>query len=82
MQVNTAGRDAAISPGSSDSLADFAGTYATHLLPAEQKEQVTQGCEITIKVNAQGGSPPIYIFHSSRSPAHARGDFCQGKRLE
>ncbi|CAL5220251.1 g2231 [Coccomyxa viridis] len=53
-KVNTAGRDAAISPGSSDSLADFAGTYATHLLPAEQKEQVTQGCEITIKVNAQG----------------------------
>ena len=53
-QVNTAGRDAAISPGSADSLADFAGTYATHLLPAENKEQVTQGCEITIKVNAQG----------------------------
>ena len=57
MQVNTAGRYAAVSPGSSDSLADFAGTYATHLLPAEQKEQVTQGCEITIKVNAQGGFP-------------------------
>ena len=71
MQVNTAGRDAAISPGCSDSLADFAGTYATHLLPAEQKEQVTQGCEITIKVNAQGGSPHLCVCHTSWRPVHA-----------
>ena len=53
-QVNTAGRDAAISPGSSDALAAFAGTYATHLLPAADDSQVTKGAEITVKVNAEG----------------------------
>ena len=53
-QVNTAGRDAAISPGSSDALAAFAGTYATHLLPAADGSQVTKGAEITVKVNAEG----------------------------
>lgn len=54
--MNTAGRDSAISPGSSDSLAAFAGTYATHLLPAESDQQVTKGAEIAVKVNAQGES--------------------------
>ena len=57
VQVNTAGRDAAISPGSSDSLAAFAGTYATHLLPGEVDGQVAQGSQIAIKVNAQGEWP-------------------------
>jgi len=56
MQVNTVSRSAAISPGSSDSLAAFAGVYATHLLPAENDQQVTQGAEIAIKVNNQGES--------------------------
>ncbi len=53
-QVNTAGRDAAVSPGNSDSLAAFAGTYATHLLPAHDGAQVTAGAEIAITVNSQG----------------------------
>ena len=52
--MNTAGRDAAVSPGSSDALAAFAGTYATHLLPAAGGSQVTKGAEITVKVNAEG----------------------------
>jgi hypothetical protein len=52
--VNTAGRDAAVSPGNSDSLAAFAGTYATHLLPADECAQVTTGAEIAINVNSQG----------------------------
>jgi hypothetical protein len=54
LQVNTAGRDAAASPGSSDSLAAFAGTYATHLLPAEDGAQVAAGAEVAITVNSQG----------------------------
>ncbi|KAK9904020.1 hypothetical protein WJX75_002682 [Coccomyxa subellipsoidea] len=53
-KVNTAGRDAAVSPGNSDSLAAFAGTYATHLLPADECAQVTTGAEIAINVNSQG----------------------------
>ena len=53
-QVNTAGRDSAVSPGNSDSLAAFAGTYATHLLPADEAAQVTTGAEIAINVNSQG----------------------------
>jgi hypothetical protein len=53
-QVNTAGRDAAVSPGNSDSLAAFAGVYATHLLPADDGAQVTAGAEIAITVNSQG----------------------------
>ncbi|CAL8470616.1 g10158 [Coccomyxa elongata] len=53
-KVNTAGRDAAVSPGNSDSLAAFAGTYATHLLPAHDGAQVTAGAEIAITVNSQG----------------------------
>ena len=52
--MNTAGRDAAVSPGNSDSLAAFAGTYATHLLPADECAQVTTGAEIAINVNSQG----------------------------
>ena len=58
LQVNTAGRDAAMSPGNADSLAAFAGTYATHLLPSEAGEQVTPGAEIAITVNSQGARIP------------------------
>ena len=65
MQVNTVSRTAAISPGSSDSLAAFAGVYATHLLPAENDQQVTQGAEIAIKVNNQGESLHVMIAAQS-----------------
>ena len=57
MQVNIAGRDAALSPGSSDTLAAFAGTYATHQLPAAEGGQVVQGAEVVVTVNSQGAAP-------------------------
>jgi hypothetical protein len=55
-QVNIAGRDAALSPGASDTLAAFAGTYATHQLPAEEGGQVAPGAEVVVTVNAQGAA--------------------------
>ena len=54
VQVNTASRDAVVSPGGGDSLAAFAGTYATHLLPAQDGEQTQPGAEIAITVDAAG----------------------------
>ena len=71
MQVNTVGRNAAISPGSSDSLAAFAGVYATHLLPAENDQQVTQGAEIAIKVNNQGESLHMFMTAAQSPGAEA-----------
>ena len=56
-QVNIAGRDAALSPGASDTLAAFAGTYATHQLPAAEGGQVVQGAEVVVTVNSQGAAP-------------------------
>ena len=52
--MNTASRDAVVSPGAGDSLAAFAGTYASHLLPAQDGEQTQPGAEIAITVNAAG----------------------------
>ncbi|KAK9819073.1 hypothetical protein WJX81_008479, partial [Elliptochloris bilobata] len=52
-KVNIAGRDAALSPGASDTLAVFAGTYATHLLPAAEGGQVSPGAEVVVTVNSQ-----------------------------
>lgn len=56
-QVNIAGRDAALSPGASDTLAAFAGTYATYQLPAAEGGQVKQGAEVVVTVNSQGAAP-------------------------
>ena len=43
-----------MSPGGSDSLAAFAGTYSTLLLPTEAGEEVRPGAEIAITVNSAG----------------------------
>lgn len=56
-QVNIAGRDAALSPGASDTLAAFAGTYATHQLPAAEGGQAVLGAEVVVTVNSQGAAP-------------------------
>lgn len=53
-QVNIASRDAALSPAASDTLAVFAGTYATHLLPDAEGGQVSAGAEVVVTVNSQG----------------------------
>jgi hypothetical protein len=69
--VNTASRDAVVSPGASDTLAAFAGVYATHLLPAEAGEQVQPGAEIAITVNSQGARAQN-LPRLIRRPARAR----------
>ena len=56
LQVNVAGRDAALSPPASDSLSAFKGTYKTHLLPKNAGYPATKGMEISIA--GQGGQSP------------------------
>ncbi len=56
-QVNIAGRAAAISPGSADTLAAFAGVYASFQLPDVPGKPADAGFELSITVNAQGARP-------------------------
>lgn len=69
-QVNTVSRDAAMSPGASDTLAAFAGTYSTLLLPTEAGEEVRPGAEITITVNSAGDSRILPVQESPLLGAH------------
>ena len=48
-QVNIATRAAALSPGATDPLSHFEGTYVTHYLPNPQgKKYASQGPELCI----------------------------------
>ena len=64
-QVNIAGRAAAISPANADTLAAFAGVYASHQLPEVAGKPAEAGFELSITVNSQGAptvpswSPPF-----------------------
>lgn len=53
-QVNIAGRAAAISPANADTLAAFAGVYASHQLPEVAGKPAEAGFELSITVNSQG----------------------------
>lgn len=53
-QVNIAGRAAAISPGSADTLSAFAGVYASFQLPEVAGKPAEAGFELSITVNSQG----------------------------
>lgn len=49
VQVNIATRTAALSPGATDPLSHFEGTYVTHYLPNLQgKKSASQGPELCI----------------------------------
>jgi hypothetical protein len=54
VQVNIAARNAAVSPGRSDSLAAFAGSYRTHLLPDSPGKPSKPGVVLDIGVGSQG----------------------------
>ncbi len=54
VQVNIAGRPAAIAPGSADNLAAFAGVYQTHNLPEVAGKPADAGFELSISVGADG----------------------------
>lgn len=56
-QVNIAGRAAAISPANADTLAAFAGVYASHQLPEVAGKPAEAGFELSIMVNSQGAPP-------------------------
>ncbi|KAK9825657.1 hypothetical protein WJX81_006313 [Elliptochloris bilobata] len=53
-KVNIAGRAAAISPANADTLAAFAGVYASHQLPEVAGKPAEAGFELSITVNSQG----------------------------
>lgn len=57
-QVNIAGRAAAVSPANADTLAAFAGVYASHQLPEVAGKPAEAGFELSITVNAQGTPQP------------------------
>ncbi len=54
LQVNIAGRAAAIAPGSADNLAAFAGVYQTHNLPEVAGKPADAGFELSVSVSADG----------------------------
>ena len=54
MQVNVAGRAAAVAPGSADTLAAFAGHYQTHQLPNCAGKPSDAGFDLEIKMDAAG----------------------------
>ena len=58
LQVNIAGRAAAISPANADTLAAFAGVYASHQLPEVAGKPAEAGFELSITVNSQGAPRP------------------------
>ena len=47
-------RDSALSPGSSDALAAFAGHYAMHYLPEGANRTVLSGPNLAITVSSTG----------------------------
>lgn len=52
MQVNVAGRDAALSPGAADTLAAFQGTFQTHFLPKTAGSPAAKAVELSITTPA------------------------------
>ena len=58
-QVNIATRTAALSPGATDPLSHFEGTYVTHYLPTFQgKKSASHGPELCI-VNRDNSKAPM-----------------------
>jgi len=54
LQVNVAGRAAAVAPGSADTLAAFAGVYQAHQLPDCAGKPSDAGLELAITVDSAG----------------------------
>ena len=73
MQVNIAGRAAAIAPGSADNLAAFAGVYQTHNLPEVAGKPADASFELSISVGADGMLPSC---NSSLPPLLLKRSLC------
>ena len=63
MQVNVAGRDAAMSPAAADTLTAFEGVFQTHFLPKTAGHPATKGVELAIGTGTNGQPPLPLTLH-------------------
>ena len=91
MQVNVAGRAAAVAPGSADTLAAFAGHYQTHQLPNCAGKPSDAGSDLEIKMDAAGvcasisGCDTVHAVNSSllrNAPLSAKRAICKRQRIQ